>query len=116
MTEKLFTAFMLLLAGVMLKGAVIVDNGRSDYEIIVRKDAPQATQLAARELQTYLAKSSGVKLPLKDKLSPGKKALYCLVAEAAFWAWDLRFVSAIRTSCGQIVKYIRNANRAAPQE
>ena len=76
MTEKLFTAFMLLLACVIVNGAVIVDNGKSDFEIIVRKDAPQATRLAARELQTYLAKSSGVKLPLKDKLSPGKKALY----------------------------------------
>ena len=74
--QKLFTAFMLLLAGFMLGGAVIVDNGKSDYEIIVRKDAPQATRFAATELQKYIAKSSGVKLAVRDKLSPGKKALY----------------------------------------
>ena len=73
--QKLFTAFMLLLAGFMLGGAVIVDNGKSDYEIIVRKDAPQATRFAATELQKYIAKSSGVKLAVRDKLSPGKKAL-----------------------------------------
>ena len=36
--KKLFIAFTLLLAGVMLNGAVIVDNNKSDYEIIVRRE------------------------------------------------------------------------------
>ena len=73
MMKKLFTAFMLLLSGIIVNGAVIVDNGKSDYEIIVRKDAPQATRLAAQELQKYIAKSSGVTLKVKDTLSAGKR-------------------------------------------
>ena len=76
--KKIICCLTLLLSSVLavLNAAVIVDNGKSDFEIIVRKDAPKATQFAATELQKYIAKSSGVTLPVKAELSAGKKALY----------------------------------------
>ena len=74
--RKLILTAGLLAAGIMINAAVIVKDGKSDYEVIVRANAPQATVLAAEELALYIEKSSGVKLPVKNTLTPGKKALY----------------------------------------
>lgn len=54
----------------------LAEEGRSDY-LIVLPERPTATErTAAAELQAYLEKISGVKLPVADRPAAGKKALY----------------------------------------
>jgi hypothetical protein len=48
----------------------IVKDGNPQAEIVVSKDAPRMAKLAAEELQTYLVKISGAKLPIAN--APGK--------------------------------------------
>ncbi|MEI6422707.1 MAG: hypothetical protein WCP55_10845, partial [Lentisphaerota bacterium] len=48
----------------------IVKDGNSQAEIVVSKDAPRMAKLAAEELQTYVEKISGAKLPIANV--PGK--------------------------------------------
>src|SRR5690606_42125674 len=42
----------------------LIHNGHSDYKIIVAENAPEPEQRAARELEYYLEKIGGVKIPL----------------------------------------------------
>ena len=48
----------------------IVKDGQPQAEIVVSKDAPRMTKLAAEELQNYVEKISGAKLPIAN--APGK--------------------------------------------
>ena len=41
----------------------IIDNGRSDYSIVIPDDADTCIETAAQELQSYLEQISGVRLP-----------------------------------------------------
>ena len=56
--------------------ATLVENGRSEYEIVIRPDAPRVTRYAAEELQSYVKKVTGADLPVKTTRSTGRKALY----------------------------------------
>ncbi len=47
----------------------LVENGESRAEIIIAESPARSTRLAAADLQTYLAKISGAKLPIKTKPS-----------------------------------------------
>lgn len=42
----------------------LVENGAAKAKIVVSRQAPESVQFAAKELQTYLKKISGAKLPL----------------------------------------------------
>ncbi len=44
--------------------AFLVEEGRPCAEIVIAEQPPRATRLAAQELQTYIAKLSGAKLPV----------------------------------------------------
>ncbi|MBR6374465.1 MAG: DUF4838 domain-containing protein, partial [Victivallales bacterium] len=55
---------------------VIVEAGRSEYEIVIRQDAAFNTRLSAKELQEQLVKTSGVMLQIVNKATPGKKSIY----------------------------------------
>ncbi|MDD5484381.1 MAG: DUF4838 domain-containing protein, partial [Kiritimatiellae bacterium] len=44
---------------------VLIDNGKARGAIILDKNAPEITMFAATEMQTYLQKVTGVKLPIK---------------------------------------------------
>src|SRR4051794_15677632 len=44
----------------------LVKDGKSDYVIVLAKDAPPANRRAATELQTYLKQMSGAELPIVD--------------------------------------------------
>ena len=47
----------------------LVENGESRAEIVIAKNAPRSTRLAASELQTYVAKISGARLPIRAEPS-----------------------------------------------
>jgi len=48
-------------------------NGKSDYEIILAPDAYPITRRAADDLQQYIAKATGAKLPIRAAAAPGPK-------------------------------------------
>lgn len=50
----------------------IVENGKPLAEIVIAKEAPRSTHLAARELQTYIEKISGAKLAMVTEPSADK--------------------------------------------
>ena len=54
----------------------LVDQGKSDYVIVVDPGALETPKFAARELQTYVEKVSGAKLPIAAKLPTGKKPIF----------------------------------------
>ena len=51
-------------------------DGHSDYVIVVAADALPARRFAASELQLYLEKAAGVKLPIATAPAAGKKAIF----------------------------------------
>jgi len=58
-------------------GLQLMENGRSNYVIVVDKTASDAEKTAADELQSYLEKIGGVKLPLQNQApDAGKPAIY----------------------------------------
>lgn len=54
------------------KKLVLVDNGKSDYKIIIPANASEIEKKAGNELQKYLQQIGGVKLPVSgDQAPPG---------------------------------------------
>ena len=58
-----------------LSPLVIAANGRSEFNIVVPKGSLPATMLAARELQSFVWRSTGVKLPIVSSVRPKHKAI-----------------------------------------
>jgi Domain of unknown function (DUF4838)/Carbohydrate family 9 binding domain-like len=54
----------------------LVTNNKSDFSIVISKVAPVSTVLAARELQTYIKKTAGVKLPIINQASGKGKDIF----------------------------------------
>ena len=54
----------------------IVKDNKSDFTIVVRKDAPENTRFAAKELQTYVEKTSDVLLPIVDDFTGKGKGIF----------------------------------------
>ncbi|MDB4634151.1 DUF4838 domain-containing protein [Rubripirellula sp.] len=50
-------------------GALIVQEGKAQAEIVISEMAPRSTRLAAAELQTYVEKISGALLPIRNEPS-----------------------------------------------
>ncbi len=73
MKKLLFTLFMI--AAVALSALELVNEGKSNAEIVVDAKACASTQVAAKELQKYLKKISGVELPVVNQPS-GKLPVY----------------------------------------
>lgn len=48
----------------------LVDNGRSDYAIVISPDASQSERHGAEELQMFVEKMSGAKLPIATEARP----------------------------------------------
>lgn len=53
----------------------IVDDGRPDAAIVIRKDAPAEIVTAARELQTYVERTSGAHLAIRDDETRGSESV-----------------------------------------
>ncbi|MBI5686751.1 MAG: DUF4838 domain-containing protein [Verrucomicrobia bacterium] len=50
--------------------ACLADGGRSDYRIVISAKAPPSTHHAAQELQTYLKRITGARLPIVTDTEP----------------------------------------------
>src|SRR5690606_1428259 len=55
---------------------LLVEKGEPRAEIVVAADPPRTTLLAAKELQTYLARISGAILPIVSDASDGRSQVY----------------------------------------
>lgn len=88
MTPKFILCPLLsLLSGIlicpMVKAAapssapLLIDRTNNSWEIVVEKEAPDSVHLAARELQEYVERSVGVKMPITATRTPSvAKAFY----------------------------------------
>ena len=52
---------------------VLTQNKKTQFAIFIAKNADSLTNRAANELQTYIYKVSGAKLPLTHDFAPNKK-------------------------------------------
>ena len=82
MTKKLFLTLSILLPAVAGANPFIVKDGEASAEIVLAADAPRSTRFAARDLQVYLEKMTGAKLPVVAKPS-GKGLVKLFVGESA---------------------------------
>lgn len=57
-------AFSPSIAQVNAEDQFLVDEGKAYAEIIINESSARSTRLAADELQTYVAKISGARLPI----------------------------------------------------
>ena len=64
-------AFSLSIAQVNAEDQFLVDEGKAYAEIIISESPARSTRLAAAELQTYVAKISGGRLPIKAEAEDG---------------------------------------------
>lgn len=56
--------------------SLLADGARSDYRIVIAADAPPSTRYAAEELQNYLAKITGARLPIvADATAPQEREI-----------------------------------------
>ena len=71
---RFFTVLSILCSACVLcaKDISIVSNGKSDYTIVVNKNASDTDRFAASELQTFIEKMTKVRLPIAEKAS-GRK-------------------------------------------
>ncbi len=60
---------------------IIVDDGRSDYEIVVGADAMPTTRLAADELAKFVRQAAGVQLPIVTKVTTTRRHIFILPTE-----------------------------------
>ena len=58
-------AFVIFLPAIAEAESLLVQNGESRAEIIIAESPARSTRLAAAELQTYVAKISGTRLPIR---------------------------------------------------
>lgn len=97
---------------------MLVDQGKSDYVIVVAPGALETPKFAARELQTYVEKVSGAKLPIADKLPAGKKPVF--VGQSEFTkalglsAEELRPEGFLIRTVGDAVAIIGRDTRGSP--
>ena len=64
------------LAPVHAADTFLIDNGQPRAEIVIAEQAPRTTRLAAQELQDYLAKISGARLPIVTQSSGKSVKIY----------------------------------------
>ena len=66
----------LLLLPEFLAAAVIAEKGSSDYDIVIKPEAPRVTVFAAGELTNYMKKVAGVEMKTLNAKAAGRKAIY----------------------------------------
>jgi hypothetical protein len=64
-------AFSLSIAQVNAEGQFLVHEGKAYAEIIISESPARSTRLVAAELQTYVAKISGARLPIGTEAEDG---------------------------------------------
>ena len=78
----LLPAFPCVPAGASAETVTLADNGTSDYAIVVGRSAYDTPRFAARELQAYLEKATGARLPVVNRPLPQKHSIF--VGESTF--------------------------------
>ncbi len=72
LTAPLLSPFLALEAA----NAFLVENGQPLAEIVIAEKPARMTKLAAKELQGYVAKMLGAKVPVVTERSAGKAAIF----------------------------------------
>ena len=81
-TATVLTVFFQITSGFT---AVLVEQGKPNAVIIVSSDAPDSVQRAYTELQSYVEKVSGAKLPIqKEPIPQGKPGVNIFLGESSF--------------------------------
>lgn len=62
-------------SGQELSPLVLLANGRTDFNIVVARQSFPVTLLAATELQFFVRRSTGVKLPIVSSVRPNRKTI-----------------------------------------
>ena len=70
-----FFILVFLCACLPLSAAVLFDNGRSDYVIVLGRNARAVEKTAAKELREHVKQMGGVDLPVVESLPAGRKAI-----------------------------------------
>ncbi|MFH1477727.1 MAG: DUF4838 domain-containing protein [Verrucomicrobiota bacterium] len=78
------SAALCVLLSDLVSAAIIVDNGKTDYVIVLCSKPIPAEQTAAKELQAYLAKSTGVVIPIVDESSLESSKAAIMIGPTAF--------------------------------
>ena len=66
MKTKMLLVSVLMLFSLFSSAVPIIKNGKSNWSIYVSKNAIAADKTAAKELQSFLCKASGVKLEITN--------------------------------------------------
>ncbi len=75
--KKAVLILVLYISGcVNLFAVLLLDNGKTDYDIVIRQNAAKTTEYAAAELKTYLKKTAAVDMPILNSKKAGRKAIY----------------------------------------
>lgn len=74
-------AFLLLFSAGSLCAASLIKNGRSDSYILLPPNAGKVEKHASNELQYFIAKQTGAKIPVRAEKLPGKTMIRFLSAE-----------------------------------
>ncbi|MBZ5582416.1 MAG: DUF4838 domain-containing protein [Acidobacteriia bacterium] len=68
--RKAVSLLLALAASSLAANLTLVKNGRSDYAIVIAPDASPSQRRGAEELQTFLEKMSGARLPIATETRP----------------------------------------------
>lgn len=81
MKDILVVTVLLLapLASLLRADEFIVESGQPPAEIVIAEKPARMTKLAAKELQSYVAKMSGAPVPVVTERSAGKVAILCSI-------------------------------------
>ncbi|MGE5355889.1 MAG: DUF4838 domain-containing protein [Deltaproteobacteria bacterium] len=73
--KSIFTFFIFILSVVIFDAQkiILVDNGSSEYSIVIRKNADKNEKIAAKIFQDYIFKISGCSIPISNKKSKSGK-------------------------------------------
>lgn len=89
MNRFLFLSLLALCVAACTPKRTLFGGGRSEYSIVIGKDASPIERYAARELQTWIREVSGAELPVGTESGSGKRlVLSCEDPES----WDDAFV------------------------
>lgn len=79
---SLVLLMVIVLASGCRSGSPLISDGKSDYSIFVSDKAAASEKTAAAELQVYLEKISGCRLPVVNATSEGSRFIYVGFKEA----------------------------------
>lgn len=80
---KFASAIAFICISIQIYAGTLFENGKSDYVILLKKNALPVEKTAAKELQEHVAQMGGVNLPVVNTLPAGKKAIRITSSDTA---------------------------------